>query len=145
MLALVFAFVCVCICVRFRLLFVKLQAHLCFFSRVAMEVASTVVASEDCGTTAFARCACKRRRRTVLSEDLQEWLRFIDPSGAFLARYGQRIAEHFDNVDQFMEYRKSTRSHTQAWFEVVDPVLFQVLDIRLADRPLLARAILALQ
>ena len=91
------------------------------------------------------RCACKRRRGLVLDADLENWLRFIDPSGAFLARYGQRIAEHFDSVDQFKEYKRTAQTAFPTWEEGVKPSLFRVLDIRLADRPVLARAILVLQ
>ena len=90
-------------------------------------------------------CACKRRRGPVLDADLEDWLRFIDPSGVFLARYGQRIAKHFDSVDQFKEYKRTAPRAFPTWEERVEPSLFQVLDVRLADRPMLARAILALQ
>ena len=91
------------------------------------------------------RCVCKRRRGPVLDADLEDWLRFIDPSGVFLARYGQRIAKHFDSVDQFKEYKRTARTAFPTWEERVKPSLFRVLHIRLADRPVLARAILALQ
>ena len=93
----------------------------------------------------FSLLPCKRRRRLVPDEELEQWLRCIDSSGAFLARYGQVIAKHFDTVDQFKEYKKPYHSRIQSIVEAVHPSLFEVLDIRLADRPVLARGVLGLQ